>query len=350
MKKKQVRIALAAGSAALAMILSGCVESGRTAGGDDKAACPWEPDKSVRTNARIAWQKIPNGDLVVKDKRLLESCMPNADISWKNFASGGDVVQAFGSDSVDIGLMGSSPTTIALSAPLNLQVATVWIHDVIGAAESLVAREESVRTIDDLAGKTVGVPFSSTAHYSLLQAIADAGVEDVKLVNIAPDKMPAAWQGDQIDAAWVWDPVLGKLDADGHIVMTSEDTAKAGKPTFDLGAARTDFVKKNPEFMKQWAMAQSYAVKQIKDDPEESAVSISIGTGVDPKTVKKQLPGYTYLDASEQASSQYLGGQLGKDLHATAKFLLAQGAIKSVSSPDVYAGGVDAAPAREASR
>lgn len=350
MKKNNLRIALAAGAASLAMILSGCVESGRTESGGGDAKCPWKADESVQTKARIAWQKIPNGDLIVKDMQLLEKCMPNADISWKNFAAGGDVVQAFGSNSVDIGLMGSSPTTIALSAPLNLPVQTVWIHDVIGAAESLVVREKSVRSIDDLAGKTVGVPFSSTAHYSLQQAIADAEVEGVKLVNIAPDKLPAAWQGDQIDAAWVWDPVLTKLEADGQIVMTAEDTAKAGKPTFDLGAARTDFIKENPEFMEQWAKAQSYAVEQIKDEPEDAAVSISVGTGVDPKTVQKQLAGFIYLDASEQASEEYLGGQLGKDLHATAKFLLAQGAIKGVSSPEAYAAGVNAEPAREASQ
>ena len=90
--------------------LTGCgVESGRSATASVDSECPWTPDESVTTTARIAYQKIPNADLVVKDLGLLEACMPKAKIKWSNFASGGDVVQAYGANSVDIGLMGSSP-------------------------------------------------------------------------------------------------------------------------------------------------------------------------------------------------------------------------------------------------
>lgn len=87
---------------------------------------------------------------MVKDLGLLEACMPNAKIKYSNFASGGDVVQAYGAKSVDIGLMGSSPATIALSEPLNLPISVVWIHDVIGTAESLVVRDKSVSDLKGL--------------------------------------------------------------------------------------------------------------------------------------------------------------------------------------------------------
>ena len=135
---------LATGSAvgAALLALSGCVETGRSATGAADTACPWEPDESITTTARIAYQNIPNGDLVVKDLGLLEACMPNATIEWSNFASGGDVVQAYGAGSVDIGLMGSSPATRALSEPLNIPLSVVWIHDVIGTAESLVVVDD----------------------------------------------------------------------------------------------------------------------------------------------------------------------------------------------------------------
>ena len=35
--------------------------------------------------------------------------MPNAKIKWNKFDSGGDVIQAFGANSADIGLIGSQP-------------------------------------------------------------------------------------------------------------------------------------------------------------------------------------------------------------------------------------------------
>lgn len=331
-------------------LLSGCVQSGRTGdvGGATSASCPFAPDSSVTSSVTIAYQNIPNGDLVVKDQQLLEKCMPQAKVSWKKFDSGGDVIQAFGSGSVDLGLIGSSPATKGLSAPLNIPMKVIWVHDVIGKAESLVAKDAAIKSIKDLKGKKVAVAFSSTSHYSLLQALLDAGMDaskDVTLINLAPDKMPSAWQGGQIDAAWVWDPTLSVLLKDGHIVMSAEDTAKAGKPTYDLAAGTTKFIDANPAFMSVWAKSQDAAVKQIASDPDKASVSMAAVLGIPPAEVKKQFEGYTYLDATKQASADYLGGKLAKDLQATAAFLLGQGGITAVGTPDVYAAGVDAKPA-----
>lgn len=335
-----------AAAAVVALGLSGCVQSGRTANASGDAECPWKADGSITTSARIAYQNIPNADLVVKDLGLLEACMPNAKITWSTFASGGDVVQAYGANSVDIGLMGSSPATIALSEPLNLPVSVVWVHDVIGGAESLVVRDEGVEDIAGLRGRTIAVPFSSTAHFSLLQALGDAGLDsakDVKLINLEPEKMPSAWQGGQIDAAWVWDPVLSELKASGTVVLTSEDTAAAGKPTYDLGTANRAFVEANPEFMAQWARAQDHGVDLINEDPETAAVSIAAQLGITPEEVEALFEGYRYLTAQEQA--EHLGTELPGDLVATADFLVAQGGIDRASAPAAYDQGVDAGPA-----
>ena len=341
------------GAVAVAGLLatSGCVQSGRSATGASDTKCPWKPDSSITTSARIAYQKIPNADLVVKDLGLLEACMPKAKIKWSSFASGGDVVQAYGAKSVDVGLMGSSPAATALSAPLNMPISVVWIHDVIGTAESLVVRDKSITDLKGLKGKTIAVPFGSTSHFSLLQALQDAGMsesKDVKLVNLEPEKMPSAWQGKQIDAAWVWDPVLSELKKTGHVVLSSEDTAKAGKPTYDLGTASNSFVKENPEFMTQWAKAEDHADKMILNDPDKAAESIAAELGVSKDAAKKLFAGYEYLPADQQAAPDHLGDKMGKDLHTTAKFLLGQGAIKEVASPQVYADGVDAKPAESA--
>ncbi len=348
------RTTMMIGTVAVAGLLatSGCVQSGRSATGASDTKCPWKADSSITTTARIAYQKIPNGDLVVKDRGLLEACMPKAKIKWSSFASGGDVVQAY-QKSLDIGLMGSSPAATALSAPLNMPISVVWIHDVIGTAESLVVRDKSITDLKGLKGKTIAVPFGSTSHFSLLQALHDAGMsedKDVKLVNLEPEKMPSAWQGKQVDAAWVWDPVLSQLKKTGHVVLSSEDTAKAGKPTYDLGTASNSFISKNPDFMTQWAKAEDYADKMIQSDPDKAAESIAAELGVSKADAKKLFVGYQYLPAAQQADPDHLGAKMGKDLHTTAQFLLSQGAIKEVGSPQAYADGVDAKPAESAAK
>lgn len=329
---------------ALAVTLTGCVETGRgeTSRTMETAAnCPVAVDDSIITTARIGYQDIPNGDLLVKDQGLLEACMPNAEITWSKFSSGQDVVQAFGSNSLDLGTLGSSPATMALSSPLNIPMQVVWIQDVIGKAESLVVKDPAITTLEGLRGKKIATPFGSTSHYSLLAALGAANLTaDVTLVSLKPDAILGAWQGGQIDAAWVWDPTLSKLAADGHVVMSSEDVAKLGAPTFDLSGAATAFTAANPEFMQMWTRVQDYAAGRINADPTGAAVSMSAQLGIAPSEITPQLAGYTYLPAADQAGTDYLGGAFAQSLSGTAEFLLQQGNIDAVSAPGTYADGI----------
>lgn len=249
----RARLALkAAALVTVGLTLSGCiVESGRaeqsrSIGGS--TPCPVEPDPTVRGTVRIGWQEIPNGDLVVKDTGLLGTCLPNVNVVWSKFASGGDVIQAFGANSLDVGLLGSAPAAKALSAPLNIDMKVIWIQDRIGAAESLVAKDPSIKTVADLKDKRIAVPFASTAHYSLLTALAKAGVTDAQVINLAPDAIRGAWGGGQIDATYIWEPTLSQLK--GTVLTDSAQVAEQGAPTYDLEGARADFVRDNPAFLR----------------------------------------------------------------------------------------------------
>ena len=328
------------------LCLTGCVEAGRTssaaAGGSEGSAaaeCPVTVDESVEGEVRVGYQLLPSGDLVVKDRGALEACLPNAEITWTQYASGGDVVQAFGADSLDIATVGSSPTVRALSAPLELEVEVVWIQDVIGDAEALVAKDPEVTDVAGLAGARVGVPFASTAHFSLLAALRGAGLDpatDVQVINLAPDAVLGAWQGGQIDAAYIWDPTLGELLAEGTQLVSGKDVSAAGAPTFDLSAATTAFVDANPGFMEVWTGVQDWAVQQIQDDPEVAAESIAVEMGSDPATVERQLAGTTYLRAADQ-QAEYFSGPLGPVLADTATFLAEEGEIGGAGTAQDYA-------------
>lgn len=322
-----------AGLAATAL-LGACAQQPQSGGGENSdtdnvaTGCPVDVDESLTSTARIAFQYIPNGDLVVKDLGWLESCAPNATIEWVNYASGADVVQAFGSDSADIGLAGSGPVARMLAEPLNLDVKVVWIHDVIGAAESLVT-QEVLSSVADLAGATIAVPFGSTAHYSLLAALEEEGLTsaDANLINLAPDAMLAAWERGEIDAAWIWDPTLSELLKDGHLLLTAAETAEAGRPTFDLGVASTSFVEANPEFMDLWTKLQSEAARVLNEDPDAGAESLAVVLSLSVDEAKAQMAGLQYLTASEQLDDAFFGGDLGQAILSTGAFLESQGLI-----------------------
>ncbi len=334
--------------AGLGMVLSvalvvagGFIDPDRTVHPDASSAssCPVQPDPSVTSTVRIAWQPIANGDLVVKDKDWLSACLPNATIHWAKMNSGGDVLQAFGARSIDIAQVGSSPAVKGVSAPLNLDLQIVWLNDVIGKAESLVVRDDSVKSLADLSGKTVATPYGSTSHFSLMEALRQADRTDkVRLVNLAPDAMLGAWQRDEIDAAWVWDPTLTSLtEAGGHVIMSSADTAEAGAPTFDLIASTTDFATANAGFMTVWTQLQEQATTLMNDKPDEAAASLAVQLGISTDEVKKQFTGYTYPTAEEQLGTDYFGEQLAKVLYDSAQFLKSQQTISVVASAGHYA-------------
>lgn len=330
----------ATGGASSTAAAGASTSGGSTKTTDGAAALPADlPDKIT-----IGYQQVPNGDLIVKHEKWLEDALGGkVDIEWKLFDSGGSVNEAILAGGVDIGLVGSSPASRGLSTKIPYVVP--WIFDVIGKGESLVAKGDGIKTIADLKGKTVATPFASTSHYSLLAALQDAGVAetDVKVIDSEPDAIFAAWQTGDIDAAYVWNPNLAKLIADGGTVLvTSEDLAKKGKTTYDLAVVTTEFADKYPDVVKIWLAQQDKAVKLIQSDPTAAAAAIAPELNITPDEAKAQLGDLIFVDAADQVGPDYLGGGLADNLFAAAEFNKTLGKIPSVEPEAAYTAGVDA--------
>jgi taurine transport system substrate-binding protein len=290
----------------------------------------------------IAYQAIPNGDLVVKHEGWLEKALPNTKIEWKLFDSGGSVNEAVAARSVDIGLAGSSPVSRGLSQPLPYEVP--WIHDVIGKAEALVVKKD-ITSIEQLKGKKVATPLASTSHYSLLAALQDHQLtaKDVKVIDAEPDDIAAAWSRGDIDGAYVWNPNLAKLIKDGgHVLVSSADLAKEGKTTYDLAVVTKDFASKYPDAVKTWVAQQDRAVKLYRSDPDAVATAAGAELNVSAEEVLPQLKDLIFLTAAEQAGPDYLGGGLAKNLFAAAQFNKELAQIDKVQPEASYGAAVNA--------
>ena len=289
----------------------------------------------------VAYQAIPNGDLVVKHEGWLEEALPDTEIEWKKFDSGGDVNEAVAAGAVDIGLAGSSPVSRGLSQELAYQVP--WIHDVIGAAEALVVRSSKVTTLEDLKGKTVATPFASTSHFSLLAALDDAGVDpsSVNIIDAAPDEIYAAWTRGDIDGAYVWNPNLAKLESEGgKVLVDSAELSAKGHTTYDLAVVTNEFAEKYPDAVTTWVEQQDKAVELIKSDPAAAAKAIAAELSITEDEAKSQLGDLIFLNASEQVGPDYLGGGLAKNLFASAEFNKELGKIDEVQPESTYTDAV----------
>jgi taurine transport system substrate-binding protein len=334
-KRRRTFLTIALASVAclmIAVVLAGCGSSSSSSSSASPAAA------GAPTELRIAYQLIPNGDLIVKDQGWLEAALPNTKITWVKFDSGADVNTAMIGGSLDIGTLGSSPVAAGLSEPMNVPYKVQWIHDVIGAAESLIVKNSAgVTDIKGLAGKKIGTPFGSTSHYSLLAALELNGVDpaSVKIIDLQPPDILAAWQRGDIDGAYVWNPTLASLKKDGTVLITSADLAKQGKLTADLSTVTNAFAEKYPDVVQTWVDQQNKAVQLISSDPTAASDAVGRQLNISGADALAQMKDLIFLDASQQAGADYLGtpgapGKLADNLESAAQFLKSQGSVQGV--------------------
>ncbi|HEV7721995.1 MAG TPA: ABC transporter substrate-binding protein [Iamia sp.] len=327
---------------ALLLAVAACGDDDEPAASDDSGSGSEETGGAPET-ITIGYQLIPNGDLVVKGSGWLEEAFPDSEIEWKLFDSGGSVNEAIIGGSIDFGLAGSSPVSRGISTGIEYQVP--WIHDVIGEAEALVVNPDTVSGIDDLAGKTIATPFASTSHFSLLAALDDAGVDpaDVDIIDAEPDDIFAAWSRGDIDGAYVWNPNLASIiDDGGEVLITSADLAAEGTTTYDLAVVSNGFAEEFPEAVQTWVEQQDRAVKLIQDEPDDAADVIAAELDIDAEAAAAQIEDLIFLDASEQAAAENLGGGLAENLLAAAEFNVEQGEIPEAKPAGDYEAAVNA--------
>jgi taurine transport system substrate-binding protein len=313
----------------LTALLSACGGSGNS---DGKGNAPKE--------VTIGYQVIPNAELLVKTQGLAEKKFPDTKITWKAFDSGRDVNTAIAAGGIDLGLAGSVPVAIGIANKLPYQV--YFLHDIIGEAESLAVRNSSnVKSVKDLVGKKVAVPFGSTAHFSLLSALKSEGVDaaSVTILDLQPQDILAAWQRKDIDGAFVWNPTLAKLIADdGAVLITAEQLAGKGIITADVGVVRKAFADEYPDFLKQYVSVLDEAVKLYRDKPEEAAKALAPVLSTDESDALAQTKQLVWLTSEEQSDAKYLGSKKSESgfaevLLQTGQFLADQKQIPSV--PDL---------------
>ncbi|MGC4018885.1 MAG: aliphatic sulfonate ABC transporter substrate-binding protein [Muricomes sp.] len=276
----------------------------------------------------IGTMNLVNGDLIARQEKYYEQRLDGVEVNIVNFDSGKDVNTALAAGSIDISQLGSNPTALGISSGQEYEV--IAIGDIIGSAESLVVKNSSgISSEKDLKGKTIATPFASTAHYSLLNILKLAGIseDEVTLLDMQPDDIYAAWQRGDIDAAYIWYPVLDKLLEDGSLLTGSDKLAEQGIFTADLVVARTAYSEGNPEIVTQFVAALKDANRLIQEDEGKAAQDVSEILEISKEDASKQLKGFQYILAEDQLKEEYLGGNIAKVLKNTADFLAEQQSI-----------------------
>jgi taurine transport system substrate-binding protein len=278
------------------------------------------------------------------------AAIPGWKIEFRQFNSGAEIFAAIAAGDVEIGDVGSSP--FAASVSKGIDVKAVYISGAAGQDEALVVRNGSgINSLADLKGKRVAAAPVSTDHFMLLSTLQQEGIgpNDATVLAIPQPEIVAGWERGDIDAAFVWDPALGKLQENGKVILTAKQAADRGAVTFGALVATSDLVKEHSDLVQKFVSIVDKYYKDLETNPgnwtaeSENVKALSKFTGAKPQDIADRIKVSVYVPASAQASPQWLGGgggsTLAKVLKQTAEFLKGQQKINRVL--DSYATFID---------
>lgn len=291
---------------------------------------------------RVGYFGAVNSQLLAKNLGL-DSDEAGIPVEWVKLESGQSIVTALASGSVDLGEIGFPPAATAIAAGVPLE--GIFISHLSGTGVALFVRPgKNIHSLKDLIGKKVGVPFGTNPHYLLITALRLEGIDPkrIQLLDLPPSEILAAYMRNDIDAGYVWQPVLGKLTNSGaKIILTSEDMAKKGYPTGDIEVVRKAFVDKYPELVTKFVRGESHAAELWIADPRKAAGIVSQELSLSAPVATQLMSANRVLSASEQLQPAYLGsstkkGAIVQSLKAVADFLVQEGRLKSAPNESVF--------------
>lgn len=296
----------------------------------------------VPAEVRIGYVDLVNAQVIARALGLHQKDM-KVPVKYIKFDSGGDLNRAVAAGQIDFGGVGNPPATIGITRELDYQ--GIVDLDFLGGVEALVGRKsEGIKTVKDLVGKTVAVPFGSTSHYSLIAALTNAGVAPtaVKMLDMGPSDAMAAWTRGDIDAAYIWEPILGRMVASGGEQITnSAEVARQGHPTWDIAVVMSSFAKQYPSLVTRFVQAECEAIDYWHSNRDDSAQLISKALSQPLDEVKRMMKGTDEIPCSQQVTHDYLGtprskGAFAADLVSTAQFLQSQKRLPAVLPAATY--------------
>ena len=153
------------------------------------------------------------------------------------FVRGADMVPLLADHRLEAGLLGDMPTLLSTST------GAVWVVGLVKQTSTAIVAKNATQPAH-LVGKRVAYVPTSSAHLTLLQGLASAGVAEdkVTLIPMNVGDMPEALERGTIDAFAAWEPAptiaLGKSGSN-HIVFRGLTT--------DYFVIEQSFAKRSPQ-------------------------------------------------------------------------------------------------------
>ncbi|MFX3617432.1 MAG: ABC transporter substrate-binding protein [Sporolactobacillus sp.] len=294
---KKIFACLMAGVLSLALLLSGC-SSSSSSGSSSKNTF-----KGTVKLGISSW--IGFAPMYLAEKKGLFK-KNGVNVKLQTIQSASDRRTAMAANRIQ-GFMTTVDTHVMTSAA-KIPVDQVLALDTSSGGDGIVAKK-TIKTFQDLKGKTVAIDTSGGASYFWFMYMLDQKgmkLSDVKVVNMSAGDAGAAFVGGKVDAAVTWQPWLTKAEKTsfGHVLLSSDKTP--GLIVDSLGL-RQDFVKQNPKLVQGIVDAWFDALAYAKKHPEESNKIMAKSMGQTVSDFTAEEPDVTFYDKA--GNKKYFGTQ-----------------------------------------
>jgi NitT/TauT family transport system substrate-binding protein len=195
--------------------------------------------------------------------------------------------------------LGTSLTFDTLAqAAAGIPMQVVWLFDTSVGGDVIVG-DASIATPADLAGKTIGLRFGSFSHAFVLASLAqyNLSADDITIVNLNEDQVPAALADGTIDAGHTWEPYLSEATANGEqVILTSTEVPGV---IMDSLAAHSHTLEERSDEVQRVIEALTQANVWWQANPTEGNAIAAEIMGLPATEIEAILTGLDIYDGAE---------------------------------------------------
>ena len=184
-------------------------------------------------------------------------------------------------------------TSVILSASNDADIKIMSIYSRSPKAFKLFAKDDSIKTAEDLKGKKVAGPKGTILHELLVAYLNNAGMteDDIEFMAMGIPDAQAPLAGGSVDAALLAGPTAYNMEKDGFYVVTDgEGLTEATIVT----ATSEKFYEEHPELVKAFLTAQKQVLDEMDADHAAAVSATAKATGLEEAAVEEMYGLYDF--------------------------------------------------------
>ncbi len=240
---------------------------------------PAFPESEINVGWQTSWATQGQLAVILKDSNILK--LHGLAGRFKGFSYGGPLNEAALAGAVDIIFTADQPACMLIAAGGKWRIIGRLIYNRVG---TIVPFLSHVKTVADLKGGRVFIPFGAAAHRKTLEALREAGLnpgKEVEVFNIgiyeelSLIKSKGAKSWGKVDAFASWDPIMAQLEQAELARTVDEDKITS------LILVSEDFITQRPDAVKDFLKAYITAFYYYACNQEKANLMFKLESGLD---------------------------------------------------------------------